>query len=120
MSSTLFHLFYSNDVAAATTLLSRDGLQTTTNTIGPAKDSSGPRLGKGEINKRDARGRTVLHLAASAGNLEFMKALLENPATDINLLDVESGWSVYLCPSLSVGPRCTAPYIMDELRAHGI
>jgi alpha-tubulin suppressor-like RCC1 family protein len=34
----------------------------------------------------------VLHLAASKGSLEFVKALLENQATDVNLLDTESGW----------------------------
>jgi hypothetical protein len=96
MSRSLFQLFYGDDVAGATALLSRDGLQMGPTAITPAKDSAGTRLSKQDINKRDAQGRTVLHLAASKGALEFVKALLGNPATDINLLDTESGWYFYL------------------------
>jgi ankyrin repeat protein len=91
-SGTLFKLFYGDDVAGAAALLSRDGLQMGSTTAGPARDTTGPRLSKQEINKRDPQGRTVLHLSASKGSLEFVKALLENLATDVNLLDIESGW----------------------------
>jgi ankyrin repeat protein len=79
-------------VAGATALLSKDGQQMGSTAITPAKDSSGTKLSKHDINKRDAQGRTVLHLAASKGSLDFVRALLENLATDINLLDTESGW----------------------------
>lgn len=79
-------------MAGAAALLSKNGPQTGPTTIVPAKDSASARLSKQHINKRDARGRTVLHLAASSGSLGFVKALLANPATDVNLLDIESGW----------------------------
>jgi inhibitor of Bruton tyrosine kinase len=94
MSSSLFQLLYANDVTGARTLLSRSGLPatSTSSAAGGNKDSSNTKLSKQDINKRDALGRTVLHLAASKGLLEFVKALLENPATDVNLLDTESGW----------------------------
>ena len=94
MSGSLFQLFYADDVAGATAILSRDGLQmgSTTVNMGGRDNASIPKLSKQDINKRDAQGRTVLHLAASKGSLEFVKALLDNPATDVNLLDMESGW----------------------------
>jgi inhibitor of Bruton tyrosine kinase len=92
MSGNLFHLFYGNDVAAAAALLSRDGLQTGSTSTVAAKDTTSARLSKQDINKRDGQGRTVLHLAASKGSLEFVRALLENQVTDVNLLDTESGW----------------------------
>lgn len=93
MSGSLFQLFYGDDVEGATALLSRGGLQTGPTAIPTTKDNSGgPKLSKQDINKRDSQGRTVLHLAASKGSLDFVKALLQNPATDINLLDIESGW----------------------------
>ena len=92
MSGILFNLFYGDDVAAATGLLSRDGQQTSPTSISAPKDSSAARLSKQDISRRDSHGRTVLHLAASKGSLEFVRALIENPVTDVNLLDTESGW----------------------------
>ena len=93
MSGSLFQLFYRDDVAGATALLSRDGLQTGPTAITTARESvGGSKLSKQDINKRDSQGRTVLHLAASKGSLGFVKALLQKSATDINLLDTESGW----------------------------
>jgi inhibitor of Bruton tyrosine kinase len=92
MSGSLFQLFYGSDVAGATALLSKNSPQTGPTTTASAKDSASTKLSKQDINKRDALGRTVLHLAASSGSLEFVKALLANPATDVNLLDIESGW----------------------------
>src|SRR5579871_24408 len=97
MSSSLFQLLYANDVVGATALLSRYGLQATSTTApGGNKDNNAAKLSKQDINKRDLLGRTVLHLAASKGMLEFLKALLENQATDVNLLDTESGWYVLI------------------------
>jgi ankyrin repeat protein len=92
MSGSLFQLFYRNDVASAAALLSRNGPQTGPTSTASAKDSASTKLSKHDINKRDIRGRTVLHLAASNGSLEFVKTLLANPATDANLLDIDSGW----------------------------
>ena len=89
---SLFQLFYGNDVAGAAALLSRDGLQTGPTAIAPSKDTTTSKLSKQDINKRDHLGRTVLHLASSKGSLDFVKALLGNPSTDVNLLDSESGW----------------------------
>lgn len=83
-------------MAGATSLLSRDGLQMAPTAITPSKELTRIKLSKQDINKRDGRGRTVLHLAASKGAQDFVKALLENPATDINILDTESGWYFYL------------------------
>ena len=91
-SGILFQLFYGDDVVGATVLLSRDGLQMGSTTAGPAREAACQKLSKQEINKRDPQGRTVFHLSASKGSLEFVKALLENAATDVNLLDTESGW----------------------------
>jgi ankyrin repeat protein len=92
MSSSLFPLFYKNDVAKATALLSRNGLQKNLTATGSAKDQNAGKLGGKDINKRDRLGRTVLHLAAAKGSLDFVKALLENPATDVDIPDTESGW----------------------------
>jgi ankyrin repeat protein len=88
----LFQLFYGDDVVGATALLSRDGLQAGPTAIVASKDTTAAKLSKQDINKRDHLGRTVLHLASSKGSLDFVKALLGNPATDVNLLDIESGW----------------------------
>ena len=88
MSSSLFQLFYADDAASAAALLSRDGATAT-----PAgKEAIAARRARQDINKRDALGRTVLHLAASEGSFDFVKALLANPTTDVNALDIESGW----------------------------
>ena len=92
MSGNIFHLFYGDDVAAAAALLSRDGLKTGSTSVATAKDTTSGRLSRQDINKRDGQGRTVLHLAASKGSLQFVRALLENQVTDVNLLDTESGW----------------------------
>ena len=92
MSRSLFRLFYCDDVAGATALLSRDGLQKGPSAITAKESNTGTKLSKQDINKRDAQGRTVLHLAASSGSLDFVKALLGNPMTDVHLLDLESGW----------------------------
>jgi len=93
MSGSLFQLLYANDATGARALLSRDGSQTVPSSAAGGRDSSGgSKLSKQDINKRDPLGRTALHLAASKGLLDFVKVLLENQGTDVNLLDSESGW----------------------------
>ncbi|KAL1698277.1 hypothetical protein EV121DRAFT_274552, partial [Schizophyllum commune] len=48
-----------------------------------------------DVNKRDWLGRTPLHLACSAGldALDYVRILLRHPAINVNLTDVESGWT---------------------------
>jgi ankyrin repeat protein len=47
-----------------------------------------------DINARDSRGRTVLHLACAAtDSLEYVKSLLQHPSIDVNLPDSESHWT---------------------------
>lgn len=49
-----------------------------------------------EVNRRDAMGRTVLHLAASEVGewaVEWVEMLLRVQGVLVNGLDVESGWS---------------------------
>ncbi|KAL1923010.1 uncharacterized protein VTP21DRAFT_9386 [Calcarisporiella thermophila] len=44
-------------------------------------------------NKRSTLGRTPLHLAASKNRVEIAKLLVECPAVNINLQDLENGWT---------------------------
>ena len=47
-------------------------------------------------NVRDPMGRTVLHLACSSvdpASMPFLQALLEHPLIDVNVQDMESGWT---------------------------
>ncbi|KAF2098295.1 hypothetical protein NA57DRAFT_39896 [Rhizodiscina lignyota] len=53
-------------------------------------------LTRADVNRRDALGRTLLHLAASSTSenaFAFATALLEQPLTDIYIQDLESGWT---------------------------
>ena len=48
------------------------------------------------VNRRDMQGRTVLHWVAAKTDersLEYLYALLDCPTVNINLQDVESGWT---------------------------
>lgn len=60
------------------------------------------RAGAGDVNGRDAHGRTVLHLLASSSDAEaelaseavtrpFIRTLLSHPQLDLNVQDTESG-----------------------------
>ncbi|MCJ1309583.1 hypothetical protein MMC25_003243 [Agyrium rufum] len=53
-------------------------------------------LTRADINAKDARGVTVLHLAASSNAesaSEFAAALINTPLVDVYLQDLESGWT---------------------------
>lgn len=49
-----------------------------------------------EVNRRDVRGRTVLHLVASSDRddaIDWLQALLDCPNVNVNIQDGESGWT---------------------------
>lgn len=48
---------------------------------------------KSTINQRDIFGRTLLHIAVSNGQFDFVQVLLEHPHIDLTLQDFESGWT---------------------------
>ncbi|ANB13647.1 hypothetical protein AWJ20_1946 [Sugiyamaella lignohabitans] len=77
-------------------------------------------LNKSQVNQRDIYGRTLLHLAASAGPTRIVNALLDNHHIDTTLLDYESGWTA-LHRSLYAGNISAAQLIMthsqDSIRA---
>ena len=53
-------------------------------------------LGRGDVNSRDHAGLTILHRAASSSSenaLSFAMALLEHPAIDLYIQDMENGWT---------------------------
>ena len=53
-------------------------------------------LGRGDVNSRDHAGLTILHKAASSSSenaLSFAMALLEHPAIDLYIQDMENGWT---------------------------
>ncbi|KAI8822393.1 uncharacterized protein EV422DRAFT_396866 [Fimicolochytrium jonesii] len=67
-------------------------------TLGPGSGSFGKQSGfkgKGgaDVNKRDTDGNTALHVATSLGNYEVVETLLESAKVNVNLQDVESGYT---------------------------
>ncbi|KIY50975.1 hypothetical protein FISHEDRAFT_38071 [Fistulina hepatica ATCC 64428] len=48
-----------------------------------------------DVNARDHLGRTVLHLACTAGpdGLEYVRMLLKHPLINVNIRDAESNWT---------------------------
>lgn len=48
---------------------------------------------KEQINQRDIYGRTLLHVAASVGDVNTVQAILDNNQADTTLQDYESGWN---------------------------
>lgn len=65
-------------------------------TPGSGARSNAVVLTRGDINARDAFGRTLLHHAVSSHRenaLEFVRALLELPLLDLYAQDTESGWT---------------------------
>ena len=74
----------------------------------------GNATGAGDVNARDAFGRTVLHAASSAVDpaaLEFVRLLLAHPAINPNVQDQESHWTP-LHRALYVG-NIPAAYVRD-------
>lgn len=67
-----------------------------------------------EINRRDDRGRTVLHLACSETEtwaIEWIDALLAVPGCQVNATDEESGWTA-LHRTLYVGNIAAATRLL--------
>ncbi|KAF9426912.1 hypothetical protein BGZ94_005812 [Podila epigama] len=54
------------------------------------------------VNSKNHSGATELHLAASRNDIALVKALLAHPKIDVNIKDVESGWTAL--HRLEVGP----------------
>lgn len=50
-------------------------------------------LSKSAVNQKDIFGRTLLHLAASNGQYDFIEALLKHPHIDLTTQDYENGWT---------------------------
>jgi hypothetical protein len=78
----------------------------------------GSALGKAEVNARDHMGLTVLLRAASStveNAIEFVRALVEHPATDLYIQDPESGWNC-LHRALYAGNISIARLLLDQER----
>ncbi len=85
---------------------------------GPAKSGASGNIGKNEINSRDHAGLTILLRAAgSASNnaFAFVQALLEHPAIDIYVQDLESGWNA-LHRALYAGNIAIARLLLQKER----
>ena len=70
-----------------------------------------------DVNQLDLLGRTVLHLAASDGNIEFVEALLEQSSLKVNQPDLESGWTA-LHRSLYSGHIDVAQALLNQGSVH--
>lgn len=46
-----------------------------------------------DLNKRSAKGRTALHVAASWNRVEIAQLLINCPLVNVNLQDRENGWT---------------------------
>ena len=78
--------------------------------------AGGVNLTRGDINAKDAFGRTLLHHAASQagdGARDFAKVLLELPYLDLYAQDAESGWTA-LHRALYYGNISTAQALMQR------
>lgn len=64
------------------------------------------RLSKSQVNQRDIFGRTLLHLAASAGKYQLVEQILDHAHTDPSLSDYESGYSALHRAFLSGNISC--------------
>lgn len=121
MSSFLFRLYYSKDVDGIKALL-ESWSSATPMAYGSLPSPASKPLSKTaaqairqDINRRDHFGRTVLHLAATSGDTEIVKALVKHPSTDIHLADLESGWTA-LHRSLYYGHIACAMIILGRSR----
>ncbi|KAM0277729.1 hypothetical protein ACHAQH_005590 [Verticillium albo-atrum] len=85
---------------------------------GGAKGSTGSGLGKTEVNSRDHAGLTLLLRAASSTDpdaIHYVSALLDHPAIDLYIQDLESGWNA-LHRALYAGNISIARLLLDKER----
>ena len=108
MSRTLHEVYNEGDIvrfkAALASSARRTGGGAASQTQGSSslsrsprwEQAGGPGLTSAQLNRLDGLGRTVLHLAVSspdAARFEYVEALLACPITNVNVRDVESGWT---------------------------
>ena len=101
--SELYQAYTNDDIDAFCSILSGNAAATAGPRVGSwSRKSSNnfllsgasgqPKL-KLSINKLDIAGRTILHIAASEGKVNFVQALVDCPAVDVGIQDLESGWT---------------------------
>ena len=109
-------------LAASPTLTHKSRKQSESNAAGAAAQHVTPKslvnvtLSRADLNWRDAKGITLLHLIASSTNetaSEFALALLEHPLLDLYIQDEESGWTA-LHRALYFGNTTIARALMDR------
>jgi alpha-tubulin suppressor-like RCC1 family protein len=72
-------------------------------------------LSKQQINQRDLFGRSLLHLAASSGDIGLLNATLDHPHVDVCAADFENGWTA-LHRALDHGNVSCAWAVMNQSR----
>lgn len=85
---------------------------------GRSKDPSNLSLGRAEVNSRDHAGLTVLLRASSSTKpsaRDFVEAILDHPAIDLYVQDLESGWNC-LHRSLYSGNVSIAKLLLEKER----
>ncbi|KAM0322301.1 hypothetical protein ACHAQA_009590 [Verticillium albo-atrum] len=85
---------------------------------GGVKGSAASGLGKAEVNSRDHAGLTLLLRASSSTDpdaIRYVTALLDHPAIDLYVQDLESGWNA-LHRALYAGNISIARLLLDKER----
>lgn len=111
--SVLHHAYISEDLVRFKLLLQNEGETYSTNFVPKSKHSA-----RADVNLVDHLGRTVLHLAASEGKLDYVEALLSQKSLDVTKPDRESGWTA-LHRALYAGQALVARAIISHHEIRG-
>lgn len=68
-------------------------MNNTTNAKSHSHAALNPVIVPEDVNCKDEDGRTLLHKAVAANNVDLVRTLLAHPKTDVNERDLESGWT---------------------------